>query len=684
MNNVRLHPESLFYDAGYGGHERESTYRLNQVAIRMIEMPPLYSDEPMRNPSAAVKVMADTLKHFDREVVAVVNLAADLKPINMNIVSMGALDMSVAHPREILKSTILSNAASIMLVHNHPSNSLSPSTHDIALTDRIKRISDLIGINFLDHIIVGPGNEFYSFKEKEVMPLSTLKYASDIEDIRLEGINVAEKNTDFGRNTEEKKTVTFTVTECSEFHDMGEYHEDIKNIKEALEKFNAIPEERMHGVKAVGIKVADEKNPDDSIQMDILVGNRIDIDMLQYVPEIAENNRAKQMIAELIHAMPDAEIMGKVPEDIEKRIGWIEGREKREGEMQKITDQLEKGVSDVFKGDNYRQYLDTMAKFPKYSVNNSLLIMMQKPQASLCQSFTGWKKMGRYVKKGEKGINILAPSPYKIERENPKLDKNGKQVFDSEGEPVMVKEEITIKAFRAVKTFDISQTDGKELPSLGPSELAGSIEGYPKLLQALKDTSPVPVSFEMMKGSAKGCYRQEDKKIVVKDGMSDVQTVKTLIHEMAHQKLHDKDGVPEASDMTRSKKEVEAESVAYVVCQHYGINTSDYSFSYVASWSDGKETKELKASLDKIRQTASEFINSIDERLEAITADKEQAEEASKPEKNTEEVKDTMTKGRKPEEKRASIKKKIRDGAGKAGRQPATEKKAAKKHEQMK
>ena len=287
MNNVRLHPESLFYDAGYGGHERESTYRLNQVAIRMIEMPPLYSDEPMRNPSAAVKVMADTLKHFDREVVAVVNLAADLKPINMNIVSMGALDMSVAHPREILKSTILSNAASIMLVHNHPSNSLSPSTHDIALTDRIKRISDLIGINFLDHIIVGPGNEFYSFKEKEVMPLSTLKYASDIEDIRLEGINVAEKNTDFGRNTEEKKTVTFTVTECSEFHDMGEYHEDIKNIKEALEKFNAIPEERMHGVKAVGIKVADEKNPDDSIQMDILVGNRIDIDMLQYVTEIS-------------------------------------------------------------------------------------------------------------------------------------------------------------------------------------------------------------------------------------------------------------------------------------------------------------------------------------------------------------------------------------------------------------
>ncbi|MEI3281525.1 MAG: DUF6782 family putative metallopeptidase [Enterocloster sp.] len=159
-----------------------------------------------------------------------------------------------------------------------------------------------------------------------------------------------------------------------------------------------------------------------------------------------------------------------------------------------------------------------------------------------------------------------------------------------------------------VKTFDISQTEGKELPSIRPAELSGSIEGYPKLLQALQEISPVPVTFELVDGDAKGYYHLEDKKIVVQDGMSEVQTIKTLLHEMAHQKLHDKDNVPEAQDITRNGKEVEAESVAYVVCQHYGINTSDYSFSYVAGWSEGKEIPELKASLDKIRQTASNLL----------------------------------------------------------------------------
>ena len=253
-----------------------------------------------------------------------------------------------------------------------------------------------------------------------------------------------------------------------------------------------------------------------------------------------------------------------------------------------------------------------------------------KPDAQLCQSFTGWKQMGRYVKKGEKGISILAPAPYKIEREQTKLDEKGRPVFDADGEPVKEKVEVTIRAFKVVKTFDLSQTDGKELPTIGPSELVGNIEGYPKLLQALQEISPVPVSFELIDGDAKGFYHLEDKKIVVQDGMSEVQTIKTLLHEMAHQKLHDKDNVPEAKDISRNGKEVEAESVAYVVCQHYGINTSDYSFSYVAGWSEGKETPELKASLDKIRQTASEFIYQIDQKMEVLMADKEQGKETAK------------------------------------------------------
>ena len=214
--------------------------------------------------------------------------------------------------------------------------------------------------------------------------------------------------------------------------------------------------------------------------------------------------------------------------------------------------------------------------------------------------------------------------------EQTKLDEKGRAVFDADGEPVKEKVEVTIRAFKVVKTFDLSQTDGKELPTIGPSELVGNIEGYPKLLQALQEISPVPVSFELIDGDAKGFYHLEDKKIVVQDGMSEVQTIKTLLHEMAHQKLHDKDNVPEAKDISRNGKEVEAESVAYVVCQHYGINTSDYSFSYVAGWSEGKETPELKASLDKIRQTASEFIYQIDQKMEVLMADKEQGKETAK------------------------------------------------------
>lgn len=627
MLSSGVRPEQSFYDSVRKQEtEKTNMYRLNQVAIRMVEMPPLLSDVPMDGPEAAVKVMADMLKDYDREVVAIVNLQTDGKPINMNVVSMGALDQSIAHPREILKSTILSNASAIMLVHNHPSNKLQPSMDDIATTARVKQLCDLIGVKFLDHIIVGPGRDYYSFHQKQQIPLSSLKLTNNLEDIELEGFRVAENTA----VKEEKKTVTLTVAECSEFHNMGEFHENITSVAEAVAKFKEIPPERMHGIPAIGIRVADLKNPEDSVEMDVLIGKRIDLDMLRYVPDIAENWQAQQMIAALIHDMPEAQIEGEIPENIQKKIDWIESRDKRADELHQITDKLEKGVKDVFQSDKYKQFLNVMAKFPRYSVNNTMLIMMQRPDAQLCQSFTGWKQMGRYVKKGEKGISILAPAPYKIEREQTKLDEKGRPVFDADGEPVKEKVEVTIRAFKVVKTFDLSQTDGKELPTIGPSELVGNIEGYPKLLQAIQEISPVPVSFELIDGDAKGFYHLEDKKIVVQDGMSEVQTIKTLLHEMAHEKLHDKDNVPEAKDISRNGKEVEAESVAYVVCQHYGINTSDYSFSYVAGWSEGKETPELKASLDKIRQTASEFIYQIDQKMEVLMADKDHVQESAK------------------------------------------------------
>lgn len=446
-------------------------------------------------------------------------------------------------------------------------------------------------------------------------------------------------------------TVTLTVAECSEFHDMGEFHENITSVADAIEKFNKIPPERMHGIPAIGVRVADSQKSDDYVEMDVLVGKRFDMDMLARIPDIAEKKQAQQMIASLIHDMPDTKIEGKIPADIQKRIDWIDSRAKKADELAHITEKLEQGVKDVFQSDKYKQFLNTMAKFPKYSVNNSILIMMQKPDARLCQSFTGWKQMGRYVKKGEKGISILAPAPYKIESEQPKLDEHGKPIYDAKGEPVTEKVELTIRAFKVVKTFDLSQTEGKELPSYGADELVGSVAGYPRLLQALQEISPVPISFEMIDGGAKGYYSLENKSIVIQDGMSEVQTIKTLLHEMAHQKLHDKDNVPEAKDITRNGKEVEAESVAYVVCQHYGINTSDYSFSYVAGWSEGKEVPELKSSLDKIRQTASEFIYQIDERMPS----KEKESVKAKIKSNIEKVAETPTKVKAPKAKEERV-----------------------------
>lgn len=383
----------------------------------MVEMPPLLSDVPMDGSEAAVKVMADMLKDYDREVVAIVNLKSDTRPINMNVVSMGALDQSVAHPREILKSTVLSNASAVMLVHNHPSGKCQPSTEDITLTARMKSIFDLMGIRFLDHIIVGPGKDYYSFHQHDVLPLSSLKLTKNLDEIELEGFKVAE-------NTVKEKSdavVTLTVAECGEFHNMGEFHEDIRTVSDALEKLKAIPPDRMHGIPSVGIRITDKEKPDDYTEMDIVRGKTIDLDMLKYVPEIAENGRAQQMIAEIIHAMPDAKIEGEIPEPVQKRVQWIEGREKKADELKTITDKLEQGVKDVFQGENYKNYLNVMAKFPRYSINNQMLIMMQKPDASLCQSFTGWKEMGRYVKKEKKVSAFLHRHPTRWNASRPSM-----------------------------------------------------------------------------------------------------------------------------------------------------------------------------------------------------------------------------------------------------------------------
>ncbi len=295
--------------------------------------------------------------------------------------------------------------------------------------------------------------------------------------------------------------------------------------------------------------------------------------------------------------------------------------EARKAEMEEMTTKLEKGVKDIFSSDNYKEYLNFCAKLPRYSVNNQILIMLQKPDATMCQSFTGWKDMNRFVRKGEKGIRIMAPSPYKMQKEQEKTDASGKAVLDKDGEPVKETVEITVNAFKPVSTFDVSQTEGEPIPTIGVSELTASVEGYETLLAAIKEVVPVPISFEQIDSGAKGFFHLEENRIVVQEGMSEAQTVKTLLHEASHQALHSREAMA-GSDEKKSKnqKECEAESVAYVVCQHYGIDTSDYSFAYVATWSADKEVPELKASLDTIRRAAADLIVKIDEKVQALTA----------------------------------------------------------------
>lgn len=301
--------------------------------------------------------------------------------------------------------------------------------------------------------------------------------------------------------------------------------------------------------------------------------------------------------------------------------------------VKEITDKLEAGIQALFESEAFKNYLKTLSKFHDYSLNNTILIAMQKPDATLVAGYTAWQKnFGRQVQKGETGIRILAPTPYKKQMEVDRLDPvTQKPVLNPDGSTAKDLKEIMVPAFKVVNVFDVSQTDGKPLPTIGVDELSGNVTNYEMFFEALKRACPVPVGFEDIPSGAKGYYHTVDQRIALQEGMSQVQTVKTMIHEMAHQKLHaidPKDLPPEEPRLTRNAKEVEAEAVAYTVAQHYGIETSDYSFAYIAGWSHGKDTPELKASLDRIRKAADEMITSIDEQFLGIRREKESAIEA--------------------------------------------------------
>ena len=306
--------------------------------------------------------------------------------------------------------------------------------------------------------------------------------------------------------------------------------------------------------------------------------------------------------------------------------------EKPAEKLKEITDRLEQGIAELFDSERYKEYLKVMSKFHNYSFRNTVLIAMQKPDASLVAGFSAWKNnFERNVMKGQKGIKIIAPSPYKIKQEMQKIDPHTqKPITGKDGKPVTEEKEVTIPAYKVVSVFDVSQTEGKELPDIAVDELTGDVDRYKDFFAALEKTSPVPIAFENIEGGSHGYYHLEDKRIAINEGMSELQTLKTAIHEIAHAKLHDIDlNAPKDEQqphVDRRTREVEAESVAYTVCQHYGLDTSDYSFGYVAGWSSGRELSELKSSLETIRSAAAEIINSIDENLAELqkAQDKEQ------------------------------------------------------------
>ena len=292
--------------------------------------------------------------------------------------------------------------------------------------------------------------------------------------------------------------------------------------------------------------------------------------------------------------------------------------EKPADKLKEITDRLEQGITELFESERYKEYLRVMSKFHNYSFNNTLLIAMQKPDASLVAGFSSWKNnFGRNVMKGEKGIKIIAPSPFTVKQEVEKTDpQTGKPVIGKDGKPVTEEKEIKVPAYKVVSVFDVSQTEGRELPDIAVNELTGDVDRFKDFFAALEQAAPVPVGFEKIEGGAHGYYHLEEKRIAIDEGMSDLQTLKTAIHEIAHAKLHDIDlNAPKEEQkprVDRRTREVEAESVAYTVCQHYGLDTSEYSFGYVAGWSSGKELAELRGSLETIRSTAAEMINAID------------------------------------------------------------------------
>lgn len=302
--------------------------------------------------------------------------------------------------------------------------------------------------------------------------------------------------------------------------------------------------------------------------------------------------------------------------------------------LKEITDSIETGIKELFESDKYKSYLQTMSRFHKYSLNNTILISMQKPDATLVAGFNKWRDgFSRHVKKGEKGIKIIAPTPYKIKEQREKLDPQTKApILDASGKVQTEEVEVQIPMYRVVSVFDVSQTYGEPLPTLA-SNLTGNVEQFEVFMEAIKRTASVPIEIKPMPDNTDGYYHTEDKRIAIREGMSEVQTVSAVIHEVAHSLLHNREMEKElqaqqdenakpVKPKDRNTEEVEAESISFAVCSYYGIQTAENSLGYIASWSKGRELAELRASLETINKTSSELISGIDKHFAEIVKER--------------------------------------------------------------
>lgn len=623
----------------------ETAVKDNAISVTSLKTETINKRASILCPSDTYSLLSH-VKNEEQEHFGVILLDAAHNVKAVNTVSVGTINKSLVHQREVFSEAVRAKAAEIIVFHNHPSGNPFPSDEDLNATRALLKASEVVGIPILDHLIVAESS-YYSFLEHDI--LDDLRRGTEflIKDNQTYGFT---HNGKVYLNPEimNSNAAVHEYTHLWDKYTQNSNPELWERGKEILSKTHLWSE-----VKA-DPNYADISNDDDLILSEVhsRICGRVAQQVLERIAredgEIARDRAIdwdrevweylssefltaedKEILFEGQHTKEQInEFISLSLKDLmeEKEIALFQSMEQSKDaalelksdspkeRVREITSQLEKGVKDLFESKKYKEYLDVMSKFHRYSANNLQLIALQNPNATQVAGFQTWKKdFERYVKKGEKGIKILVPVVYK------KKAKEREKILEEdtgiEGED---EEHLT---FKIGHVFDVSQTAGKALPSLGADELSGAVERYSEIYSALERLSPYPIYFEDIKSGAKGYCSFSDKKIAVKNGMSEAQTIKTIVHEISHARLHE-NGV-----LDKRTAEVQAESVSYTVCKHFGLDTSDYSFAYVTGWSSGKETRELKESLELIRRTSVEFIEGIEKTVSKKISQEKTGEE---------------------------------------------------------